>query len=495
MSFGRVGAVFATLLLAHSAHASGFYFGETGSKALLQGGTFAGQADDLTAIKHNPAGLSQLSGFNFLIDGQFLNHSTTFLRKDPNGQTLANQVSNRDGTFLSPAIGIGYGFKVAGNPLTIALGAYGPPSQGRYTYPAPNYNAVPGSDTSSLSSYQFEADPRRNAPQRYTRISTDVVILYPSLSASYAIGSKVALGASLQYVVSSFRFSQAVYSEPGITPTRQAEERPIWDSIVTVDLHGKPTVTAILGAMVKPIDKLSIGASFRPRLPLKASGAMNIAIGIAPDRLGTTVSDNPQADLDLTLPMEAKIGAHYQASKALGVNFDFVYEGWQSIDKLVLTPRDVSLTIGSSEPRTLDAFNIPKNWTHVWSTRLGGSYAFDFGLTAYLGGWYEKSAVPDQFTSVDFLHFSRVFVTGGVGYSFGPVEVLGGAAWTPVLTKEITNSEVRAGNTDPTIPGMVVGNGTYTSGGWVGTIGVRGTFGGESTSSSGEPRYHTAQVN
>src|SRR5205823_617469 len=119
-------------------------FGENGSKALLTGGAFAGEADDLTAIQHNPGGLTQLSGFNFLIDGEFLNHDVAFQRKDEGGGSfLAQQIHNTGGLFVLPFAGIGYGHDLLDRPLTIALGIYGPPSVGRYTYPSPDYERLP----------------------------------------------------------------------------------------------------------------------------------------------------------------------------------------------------------------------------------------------------------------------------------------------------------------------------------------------------------------
>ncbi|MDD1713499.1 MAG: hypothetical protein LUQ69_10075, partial [Methanoregulaceae archaeon] len=50
------------LAVAGTARASGFYFGDEGAKAMAQGGAFTGQADDMTALMYNPAGLARQSG-------------------------------------------------------------------------------------------------------------------------------------------------------------------------------------------------------------------------------------------------------------------------------------------------------------------------------------------------------------------------------------------------------------------------------------------------
>src|SRR5690348_450757 len=104
------------LLLACSAPASaaGFYLAENGSKTLMMGGAFAGQADDLSALQHNPAGLAQLQGFQFMVDGDLALHMITFQRYDPGFDpanlptTPAQPVSNSGGPFVAPMIGAGF---------------------------------------------------------------------------------------------------------------------------------------------------------------------------------------------------------------------------------------------------------------------------------------------------------------------------------------------------------------------------------------------------
>ncbi len=485
----------ALLLVAFEASAAGFYFGDNGTKALLQGGAFAGQADDLTAIQHNPGGLSQLRGFHFLLDSELQNHEVSFLRKDLGAtSSAANTVTNTGGLFFLPNLGLGYGLNAAGRPLTFAFGVYGPPAVGRYHYPRPNY-AREAQDAT-----RYVEHPRKYAPQRYALIENDVIILYPSLSASYELHPRASVGVSVQYVFSKFYFAQAVYSGLS-TPQRMADESPEFDSMVAVDLHGKGGLTAIFGALARPTDNLAIGFSVRPPVPMRATGSFlmepgenarkfGIEVG-CPDRQvrdgrdvfgrassGSTIVCRNAAELSLELPLEVRLGVSFKPFQPLTLNLDYVYQGWQSMDEIVLEPKDITIKVGANEPSAVSAFHIPKHWKHSSSIRLGGSWAFPFGLTAYAGALAEETAAPDEHTNIDFLHFTRVFLSAGVGYRAGPLDILAGAAYTPPVSKEIQNSEVRAGSTDPAVPGGVVGIGSYTSGGWVATLGIRGRFGG-----------------
>jgi long-subunit fatty acid transport protein len=466
-------ASLAALCLASSASASGFYFGENGSTALIQGGAFTGQADDLTAVNHNPAGLGQWTGFKFLVDNELIHHDASFLRQDssvPAGLTLP--ASNSDGAFYLPFIAVGYGVKFGERRLTVSLGLYGPPSVGQYTYPTPDY------ERDSKNAYVM--NPKKYAPQRYELVKNDIIILYPSLSASFElIPNRVWLGGSFQYVYSTFGIQEVLYSGLTPMPTLKTED-PFFDSTVKLSLQGKPGFTGIIGLLVRATDWLQLGASVRPPLGIEAQGKMELGLGEAATALGTKVTGD-QASLKINFPLEARVGVYARPLSKLGINVDFVYQGWQSVHEIVLSPDNVSLTIGSGAPQQVSAFHIPKNWHHTISFRLGVSFDVIKYLTVHAGAWYETAAADDQYVTVDFMHFDRVFISGGATVHFAPlglpIDLVAGIAGTPTVTKTVTDSKVVAANTDPTIAGGVVGNGTYNSGGFVGTLGIRGHFG------------------
>lgn len=449
------------LIVPSLSFAAGLSFGENGAKALSLGGAFAGQADDLTAVVHNPAGLAQQQGRGFLVDLQALNQDVTFQRAqlgDPNPAT------NTGGVFLLPFGAYSENFTVAERSLTVALGVYGPPSVGRYSFNEPNY--------SQNERGQFNENPRKFAAQRYALVSSDTIILFPGVSAAYQVHKRFAVGASVQYVYSKLHFAQTITTSDAIgTPS----EDPIWDAQVAVDMNGKPSVTGILGVMAAPLDNLRIGASFRPPTKVKASGKMRITLGELASQQAQVIGDN--ADLELTLPMELRVGTHFRPIPAVGVNVDVIYEGWQSFRDLLLTPTDIQTQLGNQEPKALGQLRIPKRWRHTFGARAGGSYRFGFGLELRAGVMYEQQAAPNEYFNIDFPHPGRVFATGGASYGLGPVELVLGGAFTPQTSLVVDNSQVRQVTSNADVPGVVVGNGTYSSGGWIATFGIRGRFG------------------
>jgi long-subunit fatty acid transport protein len=238
--------------------------------------------------------------------------------------------------------------------------------------------------------------------------------------------------------------------------------------------------------MAQPLDNLSIGASVRPPVPIRASGNLSLELGeFATKTAGAKVSGD-QAELFLTLPLEVRVGAHFKPIDRLGLNADFVYQGWQSVHELVLTPKDVNIELLGAKTQ-VDEFRIPKNWNQSFSFRLGASFDIIKYLTVQAGFLYETGATPDTFAGIDFLHFDRFFLTGGLTAHVWKLDLLAGMAFTPTVTRSVVDSEVRAGSTTTGVPGQVVGAGIYESGGWVATFGVRGHFGGSASSEEPHP--------
>lgn len=473
-------------LVAAGAQASGFYFGDNGAQAMLQGGAFTAQADDLSAMAYNPAGLTQQQGLSFLADVSLLRHDVTFLRQDPgfdpnNPSTTVNTVNSQKDPYLLPFFGLGYGFDLGNRPFTVALGLFAPPSQGRYTFPGPGADNYGGGDA------------RRLAPQRYALINTDILIAYPTLSLAYAIHPRFQVGVSLQLTVSHFSQTQMLYGGDVFCPStgtcsgqynpqKQLQEKPDYDALVTIDLPGQVGFTGILGVMGRPTDWLSFGASVRPPIPFKATGKMTVALSEFFKQAGASV-DGDTATLQMTMPLEVRAGARVVALNRpnsdwlqhLGINLDFVYQGWNSVDKLLLTPDNVSINVNGGST-AVAPFAVQKNWHPTWSVRLGASLRLMKYLSVSAGALYETGSSDTAYFSVDWAHPSRFIFTGGLTGHLGPVDVIAGFMGTPTTTVTVTDGALTRGQTNPAITPGVVNDGIYTSGGYGLIFGVRGHF-------------------
>lgn len=485
-------ALLSTLCLSGLARASGFYLGDNGARASLLGGAFTAQADDLTAMQYNPAGLARLPGFSLLADTNVLRHDVTYSRQDPgfdpaNPSTLINTVQNRPDPFLLPFFAASFGFPLAGRTFTVGLGLFAPPSQGRYNYPEPNY-AVDEQG-------RYVESPRKFAPQRYALISNDIIIAYPTLSLAYDVLPWLQFGVSAQLTVANFKQTQTMFGGDalGINPQTQLTEDPNYDARVAIDLAGQVGFTGIIGVMARPTEWLAFGASFRPAIPFLGKGKMTVDLpkffqdagaqvvgkdGGSCAAEAQTTQTNCTAELRMTMPMEIRAGARAMPVRGLGINFDFVYQGWNSIDQLLLSPDSVSL-VGApgSAPAQIQAIGLVKNWLPTWSVRLGASYRIIKYLSVSVGANYETGASPSSTYSVDWTHPTRVIISGGVTAHLPYVDIVAGALVTPRVTSVVEDSVVSRGQTNPALTPGVVGNGIYTSEAWGLILGLRGHFG------------------
>jgi long-subunit fatty acid transport protein len=260
-----------------------------------------------------------------------------------------------------------------------------------------------------------------------------------------------------------------------VDPTRSTEEDPAFDSQVSASLSGRLGFTGIAGVMVRPTDSLSFGASVRPPIPIRARGTLSFELGEVARALNTQVLGD-QGELTFTMPLEVRLGARFSPSSLWGVNADFVYNGWNSLDALVLTPIDVNLRVGTGNPQPVAPFRVSKNWVATFSARVGGSVRPWKWTTFSAGAWYETSAQPAQYFALDFPHPHRVFLTAGVTGHVGPIDVIAGIVFTPRLTVNITDSNQRQGQTTAGLMGSVIGNGQYEVGGFIVTVGLRAHF-------------------
>ncbi len=475
------------------AQASGFYLGDNGARASLLGGAFTAQADDVTAMQYNPAGLTRMPGLSLLADTNLLWHTVTFARQDPgfdpaNPTTLVPTVQNKvDSPFLLPFFGANYGFKLFGRGAAVGLGLFAPPSQGKYDFPAPNY--------ATDDAGKYVESPLKYAPQRYALISNDIIIAYPTLSLAYEVFPWLQVGVSAQLTLANFKQVQTMFGGDslGINPMRQLQEDPNYDATVAIDLAGRVGFTAVFGLMARPTEWLSFGASLRPAIPFVGRGKMTVdlpkffqdagarvvgANGESCASEAQTSVTNCTATLRMTLPLEVRAGARAMPVRGLGINFDFVYQGWNSIDQLLLTPESVSI-VGApgAAPASIAAFGVKKNWMPTWSVRLGASVRLIKYLSVSVGANYETGAAPTSTYSVDWTHPTRLIVTGGLTAHLPFVELVAGALVTPKVTTVVQDSVVARGQTNPDLTPGVVGNGLYTSEAWGLLFGLRGHFG------------------
>src|SRR5881394_2306812 len=145
--------------------AAGFFYPVQGAVPMGRGGTGVAGADDLSAVILNPAGLASLAGVR--VQGELSTswQPIDFTRAGNCGVRPCPTVGNSSGAFLNTLSGVSVALRPG---LVVAASIYGPPSMGRENFPDPRV-----------------VQPLTQAPQRYSLITEDNLVVFPSLSAGW----------------------------------------------------------------------------------------------------------------------------------------------------------------------------------------------------------------------------------------------------------------------------------------------------------------------
>ena len=302
------------------------------------------------------------------------------------------------------------------------------------------------------------------APQRYSLIESDNFILYPGVGLAYRVSSWLDLGAVVQLRTFHVQQAQSIYVLGDL-----GGDLPEADAIATFDARDKARLAFGFGLIARPLDGLSVGLSARPSVPVHAEGTLDVNAPLA-SIAGIRV-EGRAAQVELTLPAEARLGVRYQRGAFLG-EFDLGWEGWGVLREIVVTPLDVTLKQGTGDNEVdtkIAPIHLLKRYHGSFSFRLGGEWELPArwlpeGLAVRLraGGLYEQSAIPDETLQVDFPNLDRAAATLGATLRYRALSVTLGYAHFFSSSRTVTTSAVARINPLGTVP-FTIGNGTYQS--------------------------------
>lgn len=447
--------VLAARLLVTTASAAGFDYTDHGTRAIGMGGAHAGLPDDGTAPYYNPAALTAIpERLTLTLDNHFTWQHARFQRTDASGNRAGPEVENRAGVFLTPFLAA---TARLGDRFAVALSAFGPSAVGTLEYPPVPF----GTPTSQMDRY---------APQRYALVERHVFIAYPGVSVAAKVTDWLAVGATVQLAYGSFKFTQNIAGANG-------------DQKVDVDTRGVSSVTGILGATVRVVEGLHVGASWRPRFDFETDGT----IKVGPYNDLQLRQEGDRITFKVPFPDVFRLGVDWRSGPAR-VAADFDYETWGRVDRFTLEAREpirfvLNTTGGESVLEFGDRQYLERGWEDAWAIRLGGEYTFPLGrlaLTPRLGAFYESSAIPDDRLDVSFPNWERYAATAGVSATYGRWALAVAYAHLFQPDKEVRNSTYLA-NIAPDLPAgsaPVIGNGNYRGAYDVLSVGLRAALDG-----------------
>jgi len=331
-----------------------------GARAMAIGGAFVGLADDPTAIFFNPAGVAyQENQFNFSIDGFYIwpTHDYT----SPAGSTAQSKFNT-----ALPQIFFTYRMN---EKVTLGFGAFVPYAGGGVDWRKEDLGLP-------LKSYLA------------------VISLSPSVA--YQLNRTLSVGFNLNF----YRGLLDVETEmEGFGPLNAEESGS--------------AISASLGLMYKPTEKLGIGFTVRAPAKMTLSGKTSIFQTVP--GFGT-LKLNLESETSFNLPWDIEAGFSYRLTESFVFSAGAQYTMWSRLKQVDKTIKDIP-TIGDiNEAEVL-------NFNDILILHAGFEYLIPGGIALRGGIGYDRSASPTDTLSVMNIDVDKLSLLGGIGYKTGKTQI------------------------------------------------------------------------
>jgi len=335
-----------------------------GTRALGIGGAFTGIADDPSAIFHNPGGLGfQENALNFSFQGFYVwpTHEYTM----PTGATIQSKYDNPLPQFFMT-------YRTS-EKITLGFGIYVPYAGGGVDWKKDQLG-VP------LESVM------------------GIYAITPTIA--YQVSDKLSLGFNLIY----YRGICKVNTEVGGYGPLSSEETG-------------GSLSAGLGLMYKPTDKLSLGMSIRGPAKMKLSGTTSINYEL--------MKFNLDSDTSFNLPWDLEVGLSYKITDNFLFATGFQYTMWSALDKVEKTIKNVP---GFNPVLQMPVFSDMKeeeilDFKDILILRAGLEYVFPQGVSLRAGIGLDRYASPEETLSITNIDVNKFTLIGGIGYQAGKMQI------------------------------------------------------------------------
>jgi long-subunit fatty acid transport protein len=455
---GGLGAALALLCTAGSAAASSALESPDGGVVQIgRGAAWFVRADDPTAAFFNPAAMAfQASGVH--LGAELMFQDRCFTRQapggvpvspgnnypgpgtPPSGKTVPPPAATcaKGGLFPNPQIG---GVFRITDSFALGVAVLGPHAYGKNEWP----ETLPFTNS-------FGAAVSQPAPQRYSLISANALLLFPTISAAYAPMDNLSFGAGIILGIATLEFSNFAES------LRNDHSTPDnFNGDLHTNLKGKDLFVPgfILSTLWMPSKNLDLSAWYRWQDSVKTTSAdlTTQANYWQPNGLKAAMTADTSlpgiGTVKLNIPMEAKIGVRYHQPREGGarpawatksptrrvrdpmsedmfdVELDFTWANDSAIDQLYLSfPDGQKINLGGATANLPTNGNIPHHFKDVVGVRLGGDFVvLPNRLSLRTGGFFETKGQDDAYIGLDFDAAIRAGVGGGASVRVGPVDI------------------------------------------------------------------------
>lgn len=345
--------------------AQGFQVNLQGQKQQSMGGTGTGVALDEASIFFNPGAVSHLEkngvslGISPTIANSTFEHSTS--------QSQARSQSPVSTPFTGYAV-----FGAEESKLKFGLGVYTP------------FGSTMKWEDGWVGRFQL------------TKLQLFSVFIQPTVS--YKISDKIGIGAGFVYGIGKIDLRK------DLPPPVTFDDGTPGSAKLTGNANG---IGFNAGIYLKPIEKLSIGITYRSQVNMKVKNG-NAEFNV-PGSLSSSFPSGPFSS-SLPLPQVLSIGFGITPIEKLLITADVNFIGWSAYKELAF---DYEKNTSS-----LQDTKSARNYKNTFAFRLGGQYNVKENLRVRAGIAYQLTPVQDGYVTPEVPDANKISYTAGIGYKF-----------------------------------------------------------------------------
>ncbi|HTB84264.1 MAG TPA: outer membrane protein transport protein [Candidatus Sulfotelmatobacter sp.] len=332
--FYTVALLSAALMLPQAAQAIGVLLPNQDPEAIARGNAFAATADNPSAIYYNPAGISQLSGFDFeLEDINYLGINGRYSPAVGPRQDTDFQVTEVPQFFAT--------YSPTNLPLSFGLGFYSPFGLG---------TEWPGNG--SLRTLAIES--------RMTYLTLSPVVAWqitPTLS--------ISAGPTFNY--SRLKIRRGLFTDADQFTFKGEGEA-----------YG-----GTAGILWQPTPKWSLGLDYRSETRVNYGGNSVYLFGT-----GTGAGISAPTTANAILPTIVSGGISFRPTKKWNMEFDVDYINWDSLN---------SIGLNGTAALFHQNLALHLNWEDSWQYKFGVTRYFDNGWFVSAGYFYSSQTAPEAY--------------------------------------------------------------------------------------------------
>lgn len=331
-----------------------------GCRAISMGGAFVGLANDPSAIYYNPAGLVyQEENLNLSLEGFHIWPHHTYVM--PSGKTAYSQYDNSlTQVFLSYRMN---------SKFTLGFGAYVPYAGGGVNWKEDQLG------------YPFKS-------------TLGIMTLAPTLA--YKVNQTLSVGFKVNYYLAGLKVDTEM---PSYGPMHTEEKGT--------------AISAGVGLMYRPSEKLGIGLSVRGPARVELRGKTSITVQYS--ELGSIKFDR-DSETTFNLPWDLELGISYRMSERITLSSSAQYTMWSVLDKVKKTIKDVPYVGDIHQHQVM-------NFEDILVLRGGVEYQVPQGISLRAGIGYDRYATPESTLSISNIDVNKLILLGGIGYQFKSMKI------------------------------------------------------------------------